>query len=330
MKKAIISFCLFFVACQMWAQSYHFSQFFSTPLLNNPAYTGFTDGPTRLSSNIRVQGSPGNNFFTGYFSAEFDPLRNSLPMGYKSGLGIYVMNDRSMNSAIQTNSVGLSTAYHIGLDTYGERSFGLGVQASYNQRRLDYSKYTFENQFGPNGFDGALPIGEPLNLDTRQFFDVNAGICYNVIFPNKAFFAGVSAYNLLRHQDNLLPEEFTMPMRFTVQAGTQFSLNEYEKVYGSLTAMTQAKTTEITLGGAYGFKISETTDNQLMGGIWYRYKDALIPYIGFQTNGFQVGLSYDYTVSGLKTGSQIKNGYELTLVYKTADKRELKTVIPWF
>ncbi len=94
--------------------------------------------------------------------------------------------------------------------------------------------------------------------------------------------------------------------------------------------MSQAKATETTLGGAYGWQLTDGEKNELMLGLWYRYKDALIPYVGYQANSFQVGFSYDYTVSSLKTGAQLRNGYELTLLYKAIDKRELKTIIPWY
>lgn len=330
MKKTIFCLCFVVLCGELWSQSYHFSQFFSTPLLTNPANTGYMDGPTRFSSNLRSQGSMSNGFFTGYVSAEVNPLRNQLAMGYRAGIGVYAMNDRSLSGALQTNTIGLSAAYHVGLDTYGEQSIGLGVQGTYNQRRIDYSRLTFENQFGANGYDGSMPVGEPLDVDSRSFFDVNAGISYHVAHQYQRFFIGGAVYNILRHKENLLAEDFTMPMRFTVQSGFQLSLNDYESIYASITGMTQAKTTEITLGGAYGFKLDEKFENELIGGLWYRYKDAMIPYLGFMRTGFQVGLSYDYTTSAQKAGSQIKNAFELTLLYRAADKRELKTVIPWF
>ena len=84
------------------------------------------------------------------------------------------------------------------------------------------------------------------------------------------------------------------------------------------------------MGGAYGHQLTDGDKNELIGGMWYRYKDALIPYLGYQTKVFQLGLSFDYTVSGVKTGSQVKNGYELTLLYKAPDNRELKVLVPWY
>jgi type IX secretion system PorP/SprF family membrane protein len=312
------------------AQSYHFSQFFSTPLLTNPANTGYTNGALRVASNMRSQGAGGSTLFTGYLSADLSMLRNKLTLGHKAGVGAYVMNDQSLTGAVRTNSMGLSAAYHVGFDEYGEHSFGIGVQATFNQRRLDYSKLSFENQYGPNGYDPSLPVGEPLNFSKTEFFDLNVGGVYNVSLPDRAFFAGFSVYNILQHRENLLAEEFKMPTRFTLQAGAQLSVGGSGSVYASMTAMSQAKATEVTLGSAFGLQLSETDKNEIMGGLWYRFKDAVIPYIGYQHSSFQVGLSYDYTVSSLKAGSQTRNAYELTLQFKSPDDRELKTLIPWY
>lgn len=319
------------MAGRAFSQSYHFSQFFSTPLLTNPANTGFTEGPFRAASNIRSQGmSGGSNYFTGYLSADVSPLRSHLPEGHKAGLGLYVMNDQSLGGALQSNSVGMSAAYHVGLDPYGEQSIGLGVQGTYNQRRIDYSKLTFENQYGPGGVNIGLPVGEPLDFQSKQFFDVNAGILYNASLEHKSFFAGLAVYNILQHKDNLLSGEFNMPTRITFQTGGQFWIGEYGKVYASLTTLSQAKAYEVTVGSAYGHQLTDGEKNELLAGMWYRYKDALIPYLGYQTKTVQVGLSFDYTVSGVKTGSQVRNGYELTLLYKAPDNRELKVLIPWY
>jgi hypothetical protein len=74
------------------AQSYHFSQFFSTPLLTNPANTGLIDGSYRVASNLRSQGkSAPNSFFTGYVSGDVSILKNSLPAEHKAGAGVLAL-----------------------------------------------------------------------------------------------------------------------------------------------------------------------------------------------------------------------------------------------
>jgi len=332
MKKFVLGFYSLLTVGAINAQSYHFSQFFSTPLLTNPANTGFTNGPYRIASNFRSQGLPGSStLFTGYVSADVSPLRDKLTEGHKAGLGLYIMNDHSLGSAIQTNSVGLSAAYHVGLDVYGEQSIGLGIQGTYNQRKLDYSKLSFESQYGPGGYDPGLPIGEALNVDSKGFFDINFGAVYNRNIGGQSFFAGAGVYNILQHKENLLDEQYKLPMRITFQSGLQTPLSDNENVYVSLTAMHQSKTTELTLGGAYGYNISEDEGkNELIGGLWYRFKDALIPYVGYQGRSFQAGFSFDYTASAMRTGAEVRNGIELTLLFKAPDKRDLKVNIPWY
>src|SRR5919112_1464713 len=92
--------CLFLLLLvsgpKLAAQSYHFSQFFSTPLLTNPAHTGFIEGPYRVASNLRSQGSlKDGTSLTGYLSGDFGLFRGSLPAGSTAGVGIYLMNDQS-------------------------------------------------------------------------------------------------------------------------------------------------------------------------------------------------------------------------------------------
>ena len=331
--KQVISYLLgvLMISTSLQAQSYHYSQFFSTPLLTNPAQTGFLEGPYRLASNFRSQGQLGGGaYFTGYISGDFRMLQNHISEGHKAGGGIYLMNDQALNGALQTNSVGLSAAYHVPLDIHGDHNIGLGFQGTYHQRRIDYSKLSFGNQFGSGGYDPSLPIDEPLPNRSIGYFDINAGMIYNIILEDRSFFGGVSVYNILRHKENLLEEEFKMPLRFTAQGGAQVFVGEYGKAYFSITHLRQAKAYETTVGAAYGHQLSDGAKNEINLGLWYRYKDAFIPYVGYQRGAVQVGFSYDHTISTLKTAAQIRNGYELTLLYNAIDKQSLKTLIPWY
>ena len=336
MKNIISLYLCVMMANGLMAQSYHFSQFFSTPLLTNPAHTGLTNGPYRLASNLRSQGGIGGSpYFTGYISADVSPLKKYLPAGHKAGVGMYVMSDRSLSGAFQTNSIGFSAAYNLALDKLGKNNLGLGLQGTYNQRRIDFGKLSFGNQFGPGGYDPSLPIGEGLPTSgeaSKSYLDVNAGMIYNRILEKHAFFAGASVYNILRHKENILPEEFKMPTRYMLQAGAKLPAGPEGNAYISLTHMRQAQANETVLGAAYGLRLTkkEGEENELSFGMWYRYKDALIPYVGYQLNGLRVGLSYDYTVSSLKTGAQVRNAYELTLVFSAIDKLNLKTTVPWY
>ena len=71
-------------------------------------------------------------------------------------------------------------------------------------------------------------------------------------------------------------------------------------------------------GFLYSHNFDHTGDNarlSLSGGAVYRWKDALIPVVKINTEKLSIGLSYDVNTSKLKTASNYRGGFELTLSY---------------
>jgi hypothetical protein len=50
-------------------------------------------------------------------------------------------------------------------------------------------------------------------------------------------------------------------------------------------------------------------------GSWYRFNDAIIPYVGLEFNDFRIGASYDVNTSSLKPASQARGGMEISIIY---------------
>jgi type IX secretion system PorP/SprF family membrane protein len=331
LRKTILLVMAAFALLLCKAQSYHFSQFYSTPLLNNPASTGNIDGSFRAATNFRSQWAQGSSpYLTSSLSIDTKIFKNSIPENNKAGAGIYFMNDQSAGGALQTNSIGFSTAYAISLDGYGEQSVGIGLQGVLSQRRIDYSKLSFETQYGSDGYDPGLPVGESLNLGDKVAFDANAGVLYNYKHDYDAFFAGVAVYNTFRHNESADIMSFKTPMRISVLSGGHLAIGYDQTLYASINYINQAKANEITIGAAYGYQIGVDKTQEINFGIWHRVKDAIIPYVGYQLYGFQFGLSYDYTISKIKTGSLSKNGFELTLIYQGSNQTEQRRLMPWY
>src|SRR6476646_4282389 len=327
--KLFFSITFLFFSCILYGQSYHFSQFYSTPLFVNPAFTGYIDGPYRVAGNIRSQwGSAGSPFTTAAFSADAILLKKHIPDGNTLGLGICVLNDKTLGGAVQSNTVGLSTAYNIVLDEDQKHTIGLGFQGIYNERRIDFTALSFENQFGGSGFDPALPIGEELPGGKMNYFDINVGSVYHFTLPDKSFFAGFGVYNVIKHRDNIQKDEFRMPRRYTLLGGGQLDIGYDKILYFSMNYQDQGAARELTLGAAYGIQVGTDKIQVINFGLWHRVKDAIIPYVGYQRDGFQAGFSFDYTISNLKTSSQVRNGFELSMVFTADDKSEVKKVIP--
>lgn len=331
MKKIILSGAILGWCFAVNAQTYHFSQFYSAPLLINPAATGSTAGPYRLAANYRSQWDAGSSPYTTFtFSGDAHILQNKLTDGNKLGVGLVIMNDKTIGGAVQTNNLGVSAGYHVSLDEDNIQSIGVGFQGTYNEKRIDYSRLQFENQFGNGEFDPSLPIGESLGDGKKYFVDFNAGLMYSFSLEDRSFFAGVAGYNLLKKEDNFLTEQFKTPRLLSVVGGADIDVGNNHSFYFSGNYRQQSNNQEVTLGFAYGVFIDQTGYYALKVGLWHRINDALIPYAGLSYKGLQVGCSFDYMISSKKSQSQFRNTFEVSVLYLAPDLSELKRMIPWY
>lgn len=308
-------------------QSTHFSQFYSTPLLVNPAATGLTPGPYRVAGNYRSQWSDaGSPYKTFTVSGDAHILTDRLPEGNILGVGLAIVNDQTLEGAVQGNSIALSTGYHIALDEF--QSVGVGFQGSYNEKRIDFSRLNFENQYNDGEFNPSIPVGEALGDGKKYYFDVNAGAMYNFSGEDRSFFAGAGLFNIMKKEETFLTEQFKKPFMWSAVAGGDIDIGINNSLYFSGNFRRQGNTNETTVGMAYGFFIDQTGYTVLKVGLWHRVKDALIPYVGFSINGLQIGASYDYTLG--QTRASATNAFEISVMYIRPNLDELRRLIPWY
>ena len=96
----------------------------------------------------------------------------------------------------------------------------------------------------------------------------------------------------------------------------------------------QAKAHNTMVGGAFSLNVNNSDDNptNLYMGSWFRFGDALIPYLGLEYAGLHIGASYDVNTSSLKPASNTRGGMEVSLIYikKAVDPNAKKLNCPKF
>ncbi len=320
MKKIISSLIVYTALISVArAQDPNFSQFFASPLTLNPAFTGKFDGVFRIAGNYRNQWPTiANAFVTKTVSADFGILKNRLPEIDQMGVGILAVTDRAGDGVLVTNYAGLSVAYHKGLDEDGFHQIGAGFQGVFINKRLDILKVKFEDQLTPLGFTGVTSEifdNRQLNL---SYFDVNAGVLYNGStdgFNN--FYFGASMYHINRPKESFHGGDYLLSPRTTIQAGGKIPAGNHNYIHLAANHSVQAKAHNTVIGGAYSYNVNNDENNptNLYIGAWYRFKDAIIPYIGIEFTGIQIGASYDANTSSLKPATNVRGGMELSLIY---------------
>lgn len=318
-----ILFYIFFVCCAIntFAQDPHFSQFYSSPLTLNPAFTGKFDGVLRVAGNYRDQWPTINRAYqTGTVSVDFPILQNHIAYTDTWGVGLMAYSDKSADGAVSFSYASLSTAFHKGLDEDGYHQLGVGFQATYSNMLINTSSLKFEDQLTPFGFTGVT--GEVFNNSQLKssFVDVNAGLLYTASSTDRNnMYAGVSVYHITRPKQNFTSGAvYLLEPRATIHAGGYFPVGDISTLHISALYSTQAKAHETVVGGAMQIGVGpQTTDNPInvYAGAWMRFGDAIIPYVGLEWGSFRLGTTYDINTSSLKTASQSRGGIEISLIY---------------
>src|SRR6476646_5167370 len=121
------------------AQDIHFSQFFETPLLRNPALAGIFSGDLRIQGVYRNQwNSVTVPYQTGSLNAEY-----KLPVGHSDDyltLGGEILYDKAGTVALTATHILPVINYHKSLSQEKNMYISLGFMGGLVQRKLDRSK----------------------------------------------------------------------------------------------------------------------------------------------------------------------------------------------
>ncbi|HVG11763.1 MAG TPA: PorP/SprF family type IX secretion system membrane protein [Flavisolibacter sp.] len=324
--KRLIPFVLICVAwISVSAQDPNFSQFFASPLTLNPALTGKFDGSYRIAGNYRNQWPSINNAFTTY-TASFDMgiLKNRISEVDQFGVGAMAFSDKSGNGVLQYNYAGISVAYHKGLDEDGYHQIGAGFQGTYVNKRLDISSLKMGDQLRADGFTGISEENFSQFQLNLSYFDLNAGLIYNgTTNGDNNFYIGASMYHINQYRERFSDTgQYFLAARVTLQAGGRLPVGDGHSFHFSGNHSRQAGATNTIIGGAYALNVNADEENptNIYLGSWYRFGDAIIPYVGLEWGEFRLGASYDVNTSQLKPGSNMRGGSEFSLIYTRAPR----------
>lgn len=303
------------------AQDIHFSQFFEAPLLRNPSLAGIFEGDIRVQGVYRDQWNAVTNAYrTGSFNAEY-----KMPVGKGNDFfttGLQVLYDKAGTVGLTTTHLLPAINYHKALS--GDRTMYLsfGFMGGIVQKRIDYSKMTTDNQYGGGGFDPASPTGEYFPNAALNYFDGSFGASFNSSFGSNLqniMFIGAAYHHVNRPKNSFYRNpDIELNAKYVFSAGVKLNIDDYTYFTLQADQSIQGPFSE-TIGGAlYSIKLGadpETPDYTLHAGAFLRWKDALIPVLKVDMQPVSVAISYDVNVSQLKTASQSRGGFELSVTY---------------
>lgn len=325
-KIVIIIFGL--IPAYLLAQDIHYSQFFNTPILINPAYTGYFDGDWQVSAAYRNQwksiAQPFRTLFMDYERQFY--IKNHHISG-----GAYLFNDRSGDVALSATQFVLSGAYHTTI--YNHQING-GIQIGYMNKSVDYGNNTFPGQFDytTGGFNPNMG-GAPANSGERlSYFDVNVGFGWRKKIGKFQPEGGFSVFHLNRPKESFYDNDVRLPLKSSFNAALKIDLSTSLYVFPRFVLMSQSKARNFLVGSEVGYALTSNSAGvrQIYGGIYTRNTivnktDAMVFNIGVLVRNISIGISYDINVSTLKEYTNNRGAFELTFIY-----RSLSTILNTF
>lgn len=317
-KRFYILFLLF-IGEAVYSQDLHMTQFYATPLNLNPAYTG-AGACNRIGLAYRNQwGVIGKGYATNMLY--YDHYLSN----YNSGIGFHYIKDVSGTSALRKDNLSGFYAYEIALSRKYAARFG--VQAGMQQNSIYYKDLIFGDQLVRGG---AVITVEEIPKPKR-YFDASSGI---LVYSANSWL-GFSVNHLTRPNESLVGGVSKLPMKVSVHGGGK-TIHKSDEDENSKA---------VQLNYAFNYKAQNEFDQLDIGmyavksnvhlGLWYRgipllksYKkgypnnDAIAFILGYSINRFNIGYSYDLTISWLTF--RTAGAHEVTMNYQICDPKAKK------
>jgi type IX secretion system PorP/SprF family membrane protein len=232
------------------------------------------------------------------------------------GVGGALLRDVAGSGNLTSTRAFGSVAYHQALGLASLISAGFNV--GWVNKRVDFAKLTFDNQWNGKFFDLSAPSGEAFSTNQINYFSLQAGLNY-AYYPNENTYvnAGVSVSNINRPRESFfatdavdarIERRYTMFLNGSFRAGDAWIVNPNVYVSRMSTAM------EYVAGANAQRDLSGDGNTQLILGAYYRVGDAVAPMVGFQQNGYRLTFSYDATTSSLSKYNATRGAYEVSII----------------
>jgi type IX secretion system PorP/SprF family membrane protein len=318
LRKLLIVILFLVFVWNVNGQDPQFSQFYANPLYLGPSFAGAVDG-SRIAMSYRNQWWESSSPFRAY-SCSYDHYFST----FNSGVGINVFSDVSGSSNLGSLNIGLHYSYNF--KVFNVWHIRPGLAFYYVEHGLDGKLLFIDDIIHNSNYTGA-PVQS--SQHSRDIDFSSSALVYT-----KGFWIGSTVDHLLTPSISLYASESNIPIKWSIYGGYEFRRK------GKL-----LKPSDETMTFAFIYKKQESIQQLDLGvywhnyplvlGLWYRgipfvnsqRGDAMIFLVGIKTRSFNIGYSYDFTISNLL--SSVRGSHEVSLSYKfLLPKRSKKGGVP--
>lgn len=305
-----------------FTQDIHYSQFFMHLPGQSPANAGSYAGEHRLTANYRSQWQtvPVPYLSMSLFYDSKFKIRSKQDF---IGVGIGLDYDKAGDSKLSLTALNASINY--GFNVNQHHQFRFGLSPSVGQRRFSEELLKWDNQWDGEKYNKALSAKESFENSGSFFFDLGAGISYQISKSKRTYFAiGASIFHLLEPDQTFYSQQQNkvgLPMRNVYHTTFSIGIANFVDLIGHGQFQEQEVYEETAASGMFKFYIDKNPGVRLnlLLGAGIRLDDAFYPIAGFQYKNWTAIASYDVNTSDFKTATNQRGGLELSVQYLFKD-----------
>jgi type IX secretion system PorP/SprF family membrane protein len=324
--KIMLLMTVILLSKPLFSQDINFSQFYDLPLLRNPSLAGIFAGDIRITSAYRNQWQsvtvPYRTFGLG---VEFKKPISENSDDYFT-YGIQLTNDVAGDSRLSRTQIFPVFNYHKSLGGEKASYLSAGAMAGPVMQRFDPSKLSFDDQYVNGAYSASNPTKQTFNSTKLTYWDAAAGLCFSSIAgENTRYYIGVGLFHFSEPKVAFQQQnDIILNKKFVVNAGFAAPMGDQDRIVMYADYFMQGGARQAQGGLLINHDLVQIDEDQkisISGGAFYRGKDAFMPVVKLDYYQYSIGMSYDVNTSKLKSASQYRGAYELTLSYKAFNNK---------
>jgi len=319
--KIIFIICFVSAGFISKAQDINFSQFYELPLLRNPALAGIYKGDLRVTGAYRSQwASVTTPYISQALGAEvkFGIAENSD--NYLS-VGLQVTNDVAGNSKLGKTQFLPVVAFHKSLSTERDTYLSLGFMGGPVQHRFNPADLKFDDQFVNGAYSPTNPTQQTFSKSEFTYLDGSVRLTFSNGEQNEInYYFGAAYFHFTRPKVAFNTDSgVTLNPKAGFNAGISLPTSDYNKFILYADYFKQGGSSQAQGGFIYQHDLiqQENETVSISAGTFIRWNDAVMPLIKLDYYKLGIGLTYDVNISKLRTASNMRGSFELSLSYKS-------------
>lgn len=323
------------------AQQVPMSQYYVSPMNINPALVGSSTHPLVTTHHRSQWNTYAHRYPINIASAIYPIIQQYPTRMVKGGLGLKFSHEvAGLDGWLKNTELQIAGAYNLSLDYEQDHVISFGVATAYRQRNIDPEGLHWGSQYDhASGYDPSIIPSVSLIHQRLGYALVEAGAVWSYkAFKNRLlnpwqWLGGFAVAHMNRPDISFTDQMQRLPMLVRGHMGATYTKNQW-KIHPQTLVLWQQSNYHLNLGAYAQYQLAYAERNSqktlLLGGLWYRWNDAIAVSGGVSHRNIQMAFSMDFSRYPSLHYVSASYAWEASLVYviKSAQQTTKKRFTP--